>query len=559
MRMPRPGQVEDGYVFIGGDPGEEASWKQVNPEDLFDPTEGMSGTEKFLAGVGGGMVRTGRTAASFLPEAVRPEWASKEAIAEQDYTDQALNDTGAGFAGNIVGQMAATAPIGGAVGLGANVGRGMLAGQGIRQAATQAMPMAMKARMATGGLQGAVEGAALAGRDDAASGALIGGGIGAGAGAIGGLTRAARQKVFPRLTDEAKHLQDLPIGQVGEGIQVPIAQGAERGLWKSLFSEGMSNLPGTQGMLRGQREKVVKQLNDYIFENALPSNPSPAARQAIEGTTKIDDMMGIAQKEWGNAFNSFDNLNLKLPRGKVFDDEAVELLNKAWEKAGSPMRVPKPGQVVTGKDAANLRQAATDLIDEMVKKKGKTFTKHRSNLLQKFRQDVDNVLKSYMNPKAKPGSGTARTTDTIQTYFNDRGQYENWIKLRRAVGKGSDLNYGKLAQAHKVGEPMRETATAAQSALKSAAGEGNIYQVLAAASILAPGLLTALNKGDPVEGVKASGLTFGTMLALATPAGQRALLRAGSPNDQSKIAALLRVLGQQGRAGAIVGAENASR
>lgn len=67
-------------------------------------TDGMSGGEKFLAGVGKAFVDLGRGAGQWVGA------VSREDAAEARKRDQALMDTGAGMAGNIVGNVAALAP-----------------------------------------------------------------------------------------------------------------------------------------------------------------------------------------------------------------------------------------------------------------------------------------------------------------------------------------------------------------------------------------------------------------------------------------------------------------
>lgn len=39
MQAPRPGTVEDGYIFIGGDPGEQANWRPVQALKEADATQ----------------------------------------------------------------------------------------------------------------------------------------------------------------------------------------------------------------------------------------------------------------------------------------------------------------------------------------------------------------------------------------------------------------------------------------------------------------------------------------------------------------------------------------
>ena len=70
----------------------------------YDPTEGMSGSQKFFAGVGKAMTDAGRGVGQAFG------LVSRDDIAESRRLDQALMNTGAGTAGNIVGNIATLAP-----------------------------------------------------------------------------------------------------------------------------------------------------------------------------------------------------------------------------------------------------------------------------------------------------------------------------------------------------------------------------------------------------------------------------------------------------------------
>lgn len=72
--------------------------------ERIDPTEGMSGAQRFFAGVGKGMTDVARG----VGQAVG--LVSREDIAESRKLDEALMNTGAGTAGNIVGALASYLP-----------------------------------------------------------------------------------------------------------------------------------------------------------------------------------------------------------------------------------------------------------------------------------------------------------------------------------------------------------------------------------------------------------------------------------------------------------------
>lgn len=85
--------------------------KQPKP---IDPTEGMSGTQKFLAGAGKAFYDIGRGVGTLVtdafPEAEKYGLATRNDIDEAKKLDAPLMNTGAGMAGNIVGNVAAAVP-----------------------------------------------------------------------------------------------------------------------------------------------------------------------------------------------------------------------------------------------------------------------------------------------------------------------------------------------------------------------------------------------------------------------------------------------------------------
>jgi len=72
--------------------------------EKYSPTEGMSGTEKFFAGMGKGFTDVGRGVGQLMG------LVSKEDVDAARQRDQALMQTGAGVAGNVAGNVAATLP-----------------------------------------------------------------------------------------------------------------------------------------------------------------------------------------------------------------------------------------------------------------------------------------------------------------------------------------------------------------------------------------------------------------------------------------------------------------
>lgn len=127
---------------------------------LYNPTSGMSGTEKFWAGVGQGLTNVGRQAGNIVG------LTSDEDLNEARARDAALLATGAGRAGSFVGESAAFAPIG--MGVGGAIARS--GGIGARLVGNA---------IGRGAVEGAAQGALMAGPGERGAGALTGGIAGA--------------------------------------------------------------------------------------------------------------------------------------------------------------------------------------------------------------------------------------------------------------------------------------------------------------------------------------------------------------------------------------------
>jgi len=102
----------------------QSQWKAPQTEKAPDPTEGMSGFDKFAAGAGKAVYDIGRGAGQMLG------LVSDQDVAEARRRDEALMNTGAGMAGNIAGNVITALPTAAIPGVntvlgGAAIGAGM--------------------------------------------------------------------------------------------------------------------------------------------------------------------------------------------------------------------------------------------------------------------------------------------------------------------------------------------------------------------------------------------------------------------------------------------------
>lgn len=113
--------------------------KAEEPANL-DPTEGMSGSQKFFAGVGKAMVDTGRGIGQLIPVRRNGEWeplVTREDVEKSRKMDAPLMNTGAGMAGNFAGNVAMMLPTAAIPGVNTARGAALLgAGTGFIQPST---------------------------------------------------------------------------------------------------------------------------------------------------------------------------------------------------------------------------------------------------------------------------------------------------------------------------------------------------------------------------------------------------------------------------------------
>lgn len=122
----------------------------------YSPTEGMSGFDKFAAGMGKAIVDTGRGIGQLTG------LVSADDVKEARRRDAALMDTGAGFAGNVVGNVGMALAPGGALKGAATVARAIPAVSAAAPALSAAgstllAPNSLPSALAVGGAQGFVQ------------------------------------------------------------------------------------------------------------------------------------------------------------------------------------------------------------------------------------------------------------------------------------------------------------------------------------------------------------------------------------------------------------------
>ena len=463
--------------------------------------EDMTGGQKFLAGVGSGMTDIARKAVNLVTPGEAQGFGSKAAIEEQGKTDRDLLSTGAGMAGNIVGQVAATAP----VGMGAG---GLIRGAGLGARAGQAA------------LQGASEGVLAASPDDRLAGAAMGAGLGgglSGAAGLGGklLRRAGRGVVD--VTDEAAELQKI-LREIDPEAIIPLSQAAKPGLAKQVYEGFVANIPG--GKVRQQLGKAQEVAREAAIAKVLPEGIHPATVFEAASEDTAQEGLSRLMSVWDDAWTPVNTTRVTIPED--FFSPGFEKL--AWKQFR--YRLPKAGEAV-GEDLTKASQAIQEMINELP---GGQLGAARRKYLIGWREKVDNLLKSQLDG------------DALETYTKNKDKYGAYQALLKAASsapgtgeftsKALSRAASKKAGAAGLGGGVEGTPLAGlqrlgvlgEKSLQNFPSRQGVFQTLAATGAAGAGAGYLAGENPTVAGIAGILAPVAGARLLSSPAVQRRLV-----------------------------------
>jgi hypothetical protein len=269
-------------------------YKALQKVSPVDPTEGMSGPSKFLAGAGKAFTDIGRGVGQIAGVVPQSEIDSSKAL------DAPLMKTGAGVAGNITGNIAAFAPTAMVPGVNTLTGAGVL-----------------------GGAMGAAQ--PVASGESRGVNTALGAGFGvAGQGVANAVGRAIRP-VQSRLTPEMSAL-----AQKADDLGIPLTAGQKTGSRPLAITESvLENLPFT-----ADKQLAVKEAQKSAFNKA-------ALRTIGADADKATPEVLLAAKE--RIGQTFQDLSARNAVG--LDDEFITALAKV-DSSRTAFSSPKIGDTI---------------------------------------------------------------------------------------------------------------------------------------------------------------------------------------------------------------------
>lgn len=330
------------------------------PEKTYDPTEGMSGTEKFFAGMGKGMVDIGRGVGQLTG------MVSQEDIDEAKRLDAPLAKTGAGKTGEIAGKVLTALPTAFIPGANTLVGS-----------------------MVIGGGLGALEPTATG--ESRAANIMLGGAGGAGGQLIGrAIPRVAKAAIEPFTKRGQERIAGRTIAQFAGDKADDVINALKNpevlvpGSMPTAAEAAMKAGGKGAGIAQLQRaaQSSSPQLASDFSERALEQNAARiAALTGVTGTA--DDLTAAMASRSGAGKDLYDKAfrqtvrvddSLKKLTQRPSMQAAIERAAKIAEEEGVPLKnlFDKTGKTASVRGLHYVKMALDDMLDDVTGGIGKT-------------------------------------------------------------------------------------------------------------------------------------------------------------------------------------------
>lgn len=392
QKFPQYGDMPDEQLVIGlhrkfySDMPFKDFNQKIEYDNKVNPTEGMGGVEKFVAGMGQGAARMGRAAGQGLG------LVSDEQVAEGNRLDAPLLETGAGKAGSFTGSVATLAPA--MLIPGANTYAGATAIGAVTGAATT-----------EGGLKERAQGAAL-GAAGGAAGKFLGDKLGAG---LTKIAEKSRTNALMRQTHNSSKDATLAAGREagyvvppsnveGSSTAARIAEGLG-GKIKTEQAASMKNAAVTEGLVR----KSLGLADDAPLTSETLRGVRDQASQAYKAIADLPEQAAVAKSTLTN------QPGVEGFKPKQALQELRQARNDATSWYNAYARSASPDDQTKAKAFAATAKELEDKFEKYAASVG------RDDLLPALREARKLIAKTYTVEKAlKDGSGRIDTKALVR-------------------------------------------------------------------------------------------------------------------------------------------------
>ena len=398
----------------------------------YDPTEGMSGFEKFAAGAGKAFYDVGRGVGQLVGA------VDREDIDAARKRDAALMATGAGMAGNLAGNVAATLPA------------AMIPG-----AAT--VPGAAAIGAALGAAQ-------PVGTDESRAGNIVAGGVaGAALPVIGSAAKAARAALYDPLAGQERILAGALRRSIGESQMPEVAQrlaaapAATQGVTLSAGersgSEALSAIEDAlKAQIPGGSLARQAQINRSTLARALgdiAKSPEEIVAAKIARSETVEPLYAAAGSQYVKPTAELDEI-MKTPPMK----EAWARAKRIAATEGLPLTIGKKDKQLSVQGLHYLKMGLDDMLGDVTSGIGKTERRAIMNLKDRFLGELNALSPEYQQASQQ----FAQMSRPINQMQIGQRLYETMVPATSGEMPAS-LNYASLAKALRRPDIVAQQAT----------------------------------------------------------------------------------------------------
>lgn len=473
--------------------------------------------QTFREGIGSGLTRMARGGTNLLVKAMNklsptpgggnqlqpPNFATDEALREQDKLDKALSETDIGSSGQLVGQMAASLPLG----VPARTSTAALEAMP-RLARTLAGPTARSA------VEGSITAAASAPPESQTEAALLGAGLGAGM-TKGGQALKRTIGGLGQPGEAAGHLEQFG-EQHGKNLFIPAAQAIPDSadlpsrLVKTLYKEVLPLVPGASGRIKSQGKQLAEDVREIAlkeadYKNVLTSDDLSDPSAAVVKLKKtLDDEVSGTVGRYAFRVPSRSTVMNKIMKGLPDIDE-VSANKIATMVDENITRYASNRVMLTGTNLLRAKQAIIDKMPKMAESEQKAAME----ALKVFDDVISRRMDHPWNPKLKsdyerykatigPDKDLKTVEEAVQKAMLTRGKFTPAQLVRSTEEPGTQRHLGQTAHevlSENLGSPSPAGRMAAYGALGSL---GYFGSPMALAGIIGGGNALATELGQDV-------------------------------------------------------------